>query len=663
MLLFAMLTVLSPSLRGAQAADDVQARRARLLALILEYGEAEFRNMPGPGPDAPPAGAYLEAMGGGRPTVPRGALEYAAALLTADLLPQCADGIVNDVLATQAPPGAGKQAGAFPWQRGSEPDPAATAYVAPWLAYIHRELKEKLPAQTQARLAASLQPALKAVGRLRVTPAETGLFLMKAGAEAMLARELEGEARPARSGTAADLAAWTKFTQENGIPEAQSPSYSVDAVAGLNWVWIAAPDEETRAAAGAGLEYLHHDLALRYHPKSAMVAGAAVRAFPRDYITGMSASQYLLYAQYGRPELGSAPPFAMFLTLPGFVPGDGSQAAATLDVPRTVASRVPGRTSTTYLDPQFSLGTMSGEVVSGTVPVLLTFPEGTRPTAYCVVQPLPARVAAVQEGARALVSFDFDDIGYDPARVRAGVEVHLGTEDVIDRVLVNQTPYTADYAVAVPTKSSAVIDRDGVFTSITVVAHGPAVPQEEEASPRPAVLEWVAGDEGAPRELIVRVQARDANSRQLARGNYRVALAVEMASRASFRTLEEFASHIYETRTGAEVKAKRVKVGEKVEGADLVPGNRRPVERARWIFDYLVLQTLQYQSGDDVLALTEDLEQNETVSRTVNGVEQAWDFLYRSPSLNHVPGDALDSVLRPPPLPPPPEPAPEESAG
>ena len=663
MLLLAMLTVLSPSLGAAQVVDDVQARRARLLALILEYGEAEFRNMPGPGSDAPPAGAYLEAIGGGRPTVPRGALEYAAALLTADLLPQCADGIVNDVLATQAAPGAGRQAGAFPWQLGSEPDPAATAYVVPWLAYIQRELNEKLPAQTRARLAAALQPALNAVRRLKVTPAQTGLFLMKTGAEAMLARELEGEAGPAKSGVAADLAAWTKFTQENGIPEAQSPSYSVDAVAGLNWVWIAAPDEETRAAAGAGLEYLHHDLALRYHPKSAMVAGALVRAFPRDYVTGMSASQYLLYAQYGRPELSSAPPFAMFLTLSGFVPGAESQAAAILDVPRTVASRVPGRTSTTYLDPQFSVGTMSGEVASGTVPVLLTYPNDTRPSAYCVVQPLPARVAAVQEGARALVSFDFDDIGYDHARVHAGVEVHLGTEDAVDRVLVNQTPYAADYPVAVPTKSAVVTDRDGVFTSVTVVAHGPATPQKREASPKPAALEWMAGDEGEPRELIVRVQARDANSRQLARDNYRVALAVEMASRASFRTLEEFAAHIYETRTRAEVKAKRVKVGEKVDGADLVPGHRRPVERARWIFDYLVIQTLQYQSGDDLLVLTEDLEQNEIVSRTLNGVEQSWDFLYLSPSLNHLPGDALDSVLRPPPPSPQPQPTHDEAAG
>ncbi len=660
MLLLTMLCLLTPRLAEAQATEDLQTRQARLLALILEYGEADLAGRAtsgSPGPEQ--AGQNLIRDAQGRPAPPRGSLEYAAALLTADLLPERADAVINDVLATQAPPKAAKQAGAFPWRLDGEPDPAAAAYIAPWLAYIHREFSDKLAPETRTRLAASLQPALNAVERLKVGPEQSALFLTRLGAEAMLGRELatgEGGGRPK---VAADLEAWTKFTQKSGVPEAQSPSYCVDAVAGLGWAWLAAPDEQARAAAANGLEYLYRDIALRFHPGSGMLAGAAVRAFPRDYVSGMGAARYLLYTQYGKPPLGGAPPFAMFLVVPGFVPNEETRGiAAALDVPRTVRSRTPERTTTTHLNPQFSLGTMSGALDSRTVPVLLTYPNPEAPSVYCSVRPTPARVAAVQEGSKALVNFDFDDIGLDPARVLAGVDFYLGAEDVLDSVLVNETPYAADYAVAVPAKSSVITDRDGVFTSITVVAYGPGVRKKKDPPVQPAELEWVPGDEGEPRQLVLRVYARQQRNRELARNNYRVAVAAEMAGRDAFRTVEEFAAHIYTTRTRSELTAKRVKIGEDVEDAHLTPGYRRPVERARWIFDYRVLQELQYQSGDDVLVLSEDLEKNVVVSRLVNGVEQNWDLLYHSPSLNQMPGDALDTVLRPPP--PPPEPQPEE---
>ncbi len=657
MLLLSLLCLLRTGFAAAQETEELQTRQARLLALILEYGEADLADRAAPASEgASQAGSHLILDARGRPAPPRGSLEYAAALLTADLRPERAEAVINDVLATQAPHTAGRHAGAFPWQLGGDPDPAATAHVAPWLAYIHREFGGKLSAETRARVAASLEPALQAVGRLKVAPEQSDLFLTKLGAEAMLAREVTGEGSKAASRVGADLAAWTKFTRSNGIPAAQSPSYCVDAVAGLNWAWLAAPDEEAREAAADGLEYLYRDIALRFHPKSGMLAGAAVRAFPRDYISGLGAIRYLLYAHFGKPELDSAPPFAMFLVVPGFVPNQETRALGTaVDVPRTIRSCALDRAASTYLQTQFSLGTMSGPLDSQTVPVLLTYPNQDRPSAYGSVRPVPARVAAVQKDAKALVSFDFDDVGYDLSRIMVGVDFHLGTEDVLDGVLVNQTPYTTDYAVTVPTKSSVVVERDGVFTSITVVAHGPAVPKKTDAPAKPAELEWVSGDAGGARELVLRVAARDERKRELARSNYRVAVAIEMAVRDAFRSIEEFADHIYQTRSGCELEAKRVKVGENVEGPLQTVGPHRPVERARWIFDYRVVQELQYQSGDDVLMLTEDLEKNEVVSRQVNGVEEDWTPLYRSPSLNHMPGDALDAVLRPPPPPPEPE--------
>jgi len=101
MLLLSMLCLLLPRLAEAQAPEDLQTRQARLLALILEYGEEDLTDRTDPGPDQVGHNLILDALG--RPAPPRGSLEYAAALLTADLLPGRAEAVINDVLATQAP--------------------------------------------------------------------------------------------------------------------------------------------------------------------------------------------------------------------------------------------------------------------------------------------------------------------------------------------------------------------------------------------------------------------------------------------------------------------------------------------------------------------------------------------------------------------------------
>ncbi len=105
------------------------------------------------------------------------------------------------------------------------------------------------------------------------------------------------------------------------------------------------------------------------------------------------------------------------------------------------------------------------------------------------------------------------------------------------------------------------------------------------------------------------------------------------------------------------MKATRTKIGTKDDDKPTrIPGIRRPTERSKWIYEEAVIQELQYESGTDLLMLHEDLAKNEVLVQSANGLELAWDALYRSSSLNHMAGDVLSSALRPPPVPPAPPP-------
>jgi len=645
-----VLTCLLGAVRPLPAQDipSPEARRAETVRLVLKHGESRFAPLP-VGAPPPPAWAHLMLDSAGRASYAEGSLEYAAAVLMSGGEVDRAVDILQVVLGAQV--SGGKCPGAFPWRPNTDPDPYATAYLAPWLAYIHLHLSDRLPEPTRSQLADSLRPALGAVGRFSVGPDDPQALLTKAAAQAMLGAALnDGQAK---AKAAQDLAAWLKRISQEGFRTAQNPTATALTVASLHWIWLAEPSPEARQDAGAALEYLYRDLALRYQPKAGMVGGAVIGGTWGDYAAGTGPTRYLLYAQFGRPALTLAEPFAMFLAVPGFTPNEETlKLARAIDVPRTISVRTPTHTLTTHLQPRFALGTMSGPVEEGTSPVVLTYgPEG-KPGAYLTVTPLPARVSAVQSDGRALVNLDIDNVGFEDDRLFVYAELHLGLKSSLDAVLLNQAPYTQDFGVAVETRANVVTEGGGVYTAIIPIIMGPSDTKSYDEPVGPAQLAWVPVGDGSDSELVLKMTARSIRGREKPRANYRIGFAIEMASREDYPS-GDFAATIYDKRrVKQETTAKRLKVGEKTEDSHRPTDmTRRPTERGNWIYETRVVQDMTFLGEDFSLELIDDLEQNLVRGRLVNGVEVPWDFLYRSPALNQIAGDGLSTVLRPAPPP------------
>ncbi len=650
MFFLSCLSLLSLPPVTAQTPGSSAARRGEILAMVLDYGEANYDEQ-----------THLVRDNTAQPSVAEGSLEYAVALFTTGAMPERAAALTNAVLAAQVASGKSRDRGAFPWHLGEPGSDVATAELAPWLAYLSRHLRDKLPAETQARLAASLSPALAAVSRLPVDRTQTSDYLRTLAAQATLSTALaEGTAR---TDWASGFAGWVRLTEQKGLLEFDSPSFYALDIAALQWLQDVAAEPRAQTKAAEALEYLYRDLALRYHPKAGRTAGAGARVLERD-LSGMGAGRFVLFAAFGQPELPAAPPFAMFLALPGFTPNAETIDTATrLDVPRTIQTRNGLVTTTTYVNPLYSLGTMTGPVNGETAPVVLTYPQPDAPSAYCSVRPTPARVAAVQKESRALVDLDFDQIG-SPGRVQAQVDVHLGPQSALSKVLVSGSLYydatagtKVTYPVAVASGTQVVTERAGVFTAFTIALAAPAESRPWDLAGKPGVLEWVKPLPTGEDELVLHISARQDDMRQAPRDNYRVAFAVEMAATDSVADFDTFVAQVQKSRLRKDLSARKVKVGERNANPFREPAFGAPVERGDWIFEIRVVQDLQYASAQDSLALTEDLQKNQVITQSIDGQDERWDFLYRSPSLNEMPGEPLNAVFRPPPPPPPPPPA------
>ena len=491
-------------------------------------------------------------------------------------------------------------------------------------------------------------------------PFRTRAFLMRTAATAMIGRALGDAAR--RQQAAKLLQQWTADLERNGLGEYNSPAWTTESVAALQWVWQYAPDEATRERADAGLRYLYADLLQHYHSPSGFIAGAQRAALPLDYTSGLGPNCYLLYALYGTPELGERiPPYALFTLVHQYeVPPDLVAAGQTLTEPRLIRSRSGPLTETaTYLTPRYSLGTMAGWAMADSVPLKLTYTGTARPTAYFLASPVPAWVSSLHNGSRALVSFHFDQVG-TPERLQAWVEGSLGSRGAVDEVWVDQTPVVdtdpttedINYAVAVGELAVVATRRGDVYTAVMVLECGLV---RELAGGRPGdppgELGWQG--EGETAELVLRLWAQRPEPMPRPADNLRVGLLVEVATKAEYPDMAAFAEHMYAARARYTTRIRQVQqespgAAERERGFPLGPivaPRERAPSRERKALD----QTISWWNGDESLILEEDLNHQEVLGRWVN--EQPFTFaaLYRSPLLNQEPGDPLASVFRPPP--------------
>jgi len=297
-----MLLLLASLLCGVRpaAVQDVpspEARRAEIVRLVVEHGAGRFETGLGGVAEEKPED-WLLLNSNGSPSYAEGSLEYAAALLMSGGDAARAAKIIDTVLAAQA--AGGKVPGGFPWGPGAEPDAYATAYLAPWLAYIHQHLAGGLSEATRADVARALRPALGAAQRLNTRPADGLPFLTRTAAQASLGAALQDAGAGAKA--AVDLAAWLRHVSAAGLPGAHRPSLATGIAAMLHWTWLFAPTPQAKADATAALEYLYRDLALRCQPEAGVVAGAVLDGRAADYALGTGPTRYLLYASFGRPS-------------------------------------------------------------------------------------------------------------------------------------------------------------------------------------------------------------------------------------------------------------------------------------------------------------------------------------------------------------------------
>jgi len=659
-LLVAALTATAPG----HAAPSPE-RAAALLAGVLAYGDAHFD------PGTPEQPVNLVRDWSGQVWAAQDSIEYAAALLLTGQDPDRAAAIVHAVLAGQCLKGGPPAYGNFRWQPGDlEATPGKPVLnVVPWLAYLMIEQGDRLSPELKASVAQALTAAARAVDGGEQDPFRTRAFLMRTAATAMIGRALDEAGRQQKA--AELLQQWTADLERNGLGEYDSPSCTTESIAALQWVWQYAPTEAERQQADTGLRYLYADLLQHYHPQSGFVGGAHRVAVPLDYQTGLGPDSYLRYGLYGSPDLGAQiPPFALFLVVQRYEP-PAELVAAGLPAaePRLVRSRSGPITETaTYVTPQYSLGTMTGWVMDDCLPLLVTYAGRPRPTAYFVASPAPAWVTSLQSGSRALLSFHFDQMGL-PGRHEALLAGSLGPRAAVDEVWADVTPLLdtdpatpdIDYTVALNELAVVATRRGDVYTAFMVLQCG-AVRDERTGRPAEPTAELGWEGQGPTAELRLRLYAERPEPLARVLDNMRVGLMVEVATRAEYPTMADFAKHMYAARARYATTQRRVpkqaeSPAERERGFPLGPlMGTRPKEEPGG--KRVLEQTVSWWHGDDSLVLQEDLNNQEVLGRWINQQPFTFTALYRSPLLNQEPGDPLTSVFRPPP----PEPVPAPPA-
>lgn len=463
---------------AASAQSGRESRRDVLFREVLSSGERHYDQQTHLVRDASPDERHDEQTdqateASGRSNVARGSLEYAVALLkfsrdaaashragdpesqeAGSPLGQRANEILRAVLFAQDGKPGSPTYGNFRWYAEDTRVRQAKAvlYVAPWLAYIAQEYGGRsrrrtgsLDATTHELLWDALPLALHAVREREVDVQQTSAYLLRIASMTYLGRITR---RPRDVAAAAEaLDEWLAFVGEHGIGEYNSPSAMADSIVALQWVWQAARQESTRVRAEQALYLLYRDVLEHYHAASGMPAGACEEAYEAEYRRGEGPLRYLLWYHLGRPEVRTLEPWALVHAVQTYAPNDGlfglvGPATYPREVRRHVARRVGrGVDTVTYLAPEFSLGTQSGEGGAGQAPLLFTYRSGQpRASGYLHPVPNPVPLNSVQKGNAAICSFVFREQELSGKGFR-GLWGSLGSTDAVSEVLIAGRPW------------------------------------------------------------------------------------------------------------------------------------------------------------------------------------------------------------------------------
>lgn len=642
-----ILFVLAASCLGMAAQGSPADERAgHLIELCIAYGDTHFNSA-----------ANLVTTPTGYPELPEYSLPYALALLEAGLSTSRAKAVFASTLAMQDATPASPTRGLFRWWgvATAEFSADATARIAPLLARAVSAYGDRLGDDLRNAVLAAMDLARGALAlELRRAKGDDSGVLIQAA----LAQLGSALGQPQAAVAAANaVSRWTHEIALGGRTWGPSPAGDATRIMALSHIWQALP-VEGRGPVEDMLRLCYLDLLQRAHLPGGVLAGAQFSASAQDYLGSGGPASYLIYRDAGGPLPSNVQPIAAVAALSAYRPPDDVVAVVQRQFApysvTTTASRetAPARTDT-YLEPKFTLGTMSGWCMGDTVPIFAAFSAPQkRPTAFFRVKAAPAHISSLQFGNLAICSLNFDRMGVEK-RLQAWLQGSLGTVHDVEEVYAMGSEWNGE-PIAVGTRGTVIVKRAGVYLAVTLLECGPAE-IESTSRRKPGVLEWTGIGENA--ELTLTVYARQ--------DEYRVKRPIDdLRAGVVFQVWD---SSLFADTGEADRWLARSKINHRQSrGTSKTPVPRdvhpvldehKPQPRQQYVTRTQNLHTIEYaylRGEGDQFKLVEDLRHEQVIQRSRNGASIDTAQWWSSPALELGPGRSLRDVFAPPPQPPPP---------
>lgn len=248
-----------------------------------------------------------------------------------------------------------------PIEKMKSPDLNWADFGGTTLLQVRRDHRARLPAELAAALDEAIIRAMRCIKRRNTPPSYTniavlGAYVTLVGGETLNLAEFVDYGR-------ARLKRLHDYTLENGaLEEYNSPNYTMLAVRELTRLKADAIDPAARQTVEALLRIAWEEVARHFHPPTGQWAGPHSRSY--GSILRGSQMADIQRATGGRAELRAEPRVEGVNRIPLDCPADLEPLFLTLSEPRTVTENFVkrfNRVGTTYLHPQFALGTVSNE--------------------------------------------------------------------------------------------------------------------------------------------------------------------------------------------------------------------------------------------------------------------------------------------------------------
>lgn len=339
--------------------DDVPSRE------LLEYGRRDLERR-----FDPELGLVRYQTELGTWHDPRDSLWHALCLLL-DGETETAERVIRQVIGMQERHEGDPHRGNFRWLFEDEvvTDLNAVEFVLEGLFHIFVRSGHRLSDRAKREVFESMRLAFQEVERLDVHWTYTNIYLLDV-MNSILGGEILGDARIRERGLLR-LRRWAERTKANGAPhEFNSPTYSAVQIIALAALGQFAEDGEAKALALEMEQFLWRHVACHFHAPTLQLAGPHSRAYRHDVVGAPGYLKVLLYRLLGEPRLLAETPYYSGPGREGDVlvalteyrcPPDALamlRQVETREV-REAPSRGMGMETTTYLTPEFALGTMS----------------------------------------------------------------------------------------------------------------------------------------------------------------------------------------------------------------------------------------------------------------------------------------------------------------